>query len=255
MDIATLIGLLAGFGLVITAMALGGSFGSFVDVPALLIVFGGTFAVTMISFSIKETLRAQVVIFKTIFYRIADATDAAEEGLRMAVQARKDGVLVLQKTVSALDHNPFLQKSLALAVDGTTGNDIERIMGRELDGISARHAKGVGVLRRAAEVAPAMGLIGTLIGLVQMLGKLDDPSSIGPAMAVALLTTFYGAVLANMVFSPMAGKLERNSTEEVTVNRLYMTAAASIGRGENPRRLEMLLNTILPPSKRLHYFD
>ncbi len=255
MDIATIIGLLAGFGLVVTAMALGGSFGSFVDVPALLIVFGGTFAVTMVSFSLKETIKAQGIIFKTIFYRISAATDAAEEGLRMAVQARKDGVLVLQKTISALDHNPFLQKALALAVDGTTGNDIESIMGRELDGIAARHAKGVSILRRAAEVAPAMGLIGTLIGLVQMLGKLDDPAAIGPAMAVALLTTFYGAVLANMVFAPMAGKLERNSTEEIMVNRLYLTTAASIGRGENPRRLEMLLNTILPPAQRLHYFD
>jgi len=100
-----------------------------------------------------------------------------------------------------------------------------------------------------------MGLIGTLIGLVQMLGNLDDPSTIGPAMAVALLTTFYGAVLANMVFSPMASKLERNSTEEAMVNTVYMMGAASIGRQENPRRLEMLLNSILPPSKRVQYFD
>jgi chemotaxis protein MotA len=255
MDIATLFGLIAGFGLVATAIVLGGSVGSFIDVPALLIVFGGTFGITMVSFSVKETLKAQLIIFKTIFHRIPEATDAADEGLRMAVQARKDGVLALQKVISALDYNPFLQKALALAVDGTTGNDIERIMGHELDGMAARHAKGVSILRRAAEVSPAMGLIGTLIGLVQMLGKLDDPSSIGPAMAVALLTTFYGAVLANMVFSPMAGKLERNSSEEIMVNRLYLTAAASIGRGENPRRLEMLLNTILPPTRRLHYFD
>jgi len=128
-------------------------------------------------------------------------------------------------------------------------------MGHELSGMAERHSRGVGILRRSAEVAPAMGLIGTLIGLVQMLGKLDDPSSIGPAMAVALLTTFYGAVLANMVFSPLAGKLERNSKSELVVNRLYIITAASIGRGENPRRLEMLLNTILPPSQRLHYFE
>jgi len=111
------------------------------------------------------------------------------------------------------------------------------------------------VLRKAAEFAPAMGLIGTLIGLVQMLGNLDDPSTIGPAMAVALLTTFYGAVLANMVFSPMASKLERNSAEESMVNTIYMMGAASIGRQENPRRLEMLLNSILPPGKRVQYFD
>ncbi len=255
MDIATLIGLLAGFGLVLSAIAIGGAFSSFVDIPALMIVLGGTFGITMVSFSMRETFAAQLVIIKALFHRRSDPIEAAEEGLRFAIQSRKDGVLALQKSVAALDHLPFLQKSLALAVDGTTGDDIERIMGRELLGMIDRHAKGVSILRRAAEVAPAMGLIGTLIGLVQMLGKLDDPASIGPAMAVALLTTFYGAVLANMVFSPLAGKLERNSSEEALVNRLYMTAAASIGRGENPRRLEMLLNTILPPAKRLHYFD
>ena len=255
MDIATLIGLLAGFGLVSSAIILGGSVSSFIDIPAILIVIGGTFGRTMISYSLREILSAQGVILKTIFHSLPDAAEAAEDGLRMAIQSRKDGVLALQKVVAALDHNPFLKKALSLAIDGSTGDDIERVMGHELSGMAERHSRGVGILRRSAEVAPAMGLIGTLIGLVQMLGKLDDPSSIGPAMAVALLTTFYGAVLANMVFSPLAGKLERNSKSELVVNRLYIITAASIGRGENPRRLEMLLNTILPPSQRLHYFE
>jgi chemotaxis protein MotA len=110
-------------------------------------------------------------------------------------------------------------------------------------------------MKKAGDIAPAMGLIGTLIGLVQMLGNLDDPSSIGPSMAVALLTTFYGAVLANMVFMPLAAKLERNSGEEELLNSVYMVGAVSIGRQENPRRLEMLINSILPPSKRVSYFD
>jgi len=255
MDLATLIGLLAGFGLVFSAIFLGGSLSSFIDIPAVLIVIGGTFGITMISYSLREILSAQGVILKTIFHSLPDAGDAAEESIRMAMQSRKDGVLALQKVVATLDDNPFLKKALSLAIDGSTGDEIERVMGHELNGISERHNRGVGILRRSAEVAPAMGLIGTLIGLVQMLGKLDDPSSIGPAMAVALLTTFYGAVLANMVFSPLAGKLERNSKAELVVNRLYIITAASIGRGENPRRLEMLLNTILPPSQRLHYFD
>mgnify|MGYP006412355493 FL=1 len=255
MDIATLIGLLAGFGLVSSAIILGGSVSSFIDIPAILIVIGGTFGITMISYSLREILSAQGVILKTIFHSLPDAAEAAEDGLRMAIQSRKDGVLALQKVVAALDHNPFLKKALSLAIDGSTGDDIERVMGHELSGMAERHSRGVGILRRSAEVAPAMGLIGTLIGLVQMLGKLDDPSSIGPAMAVALLTTFHGAVLANMVFSPLAGKLERNSKSELVVNRLYIITAASIGRGENPRRLEMLLNTILPPSQRLHYFE
>jgi len=121
--------------------------------------------------------------------------------------------------------------------------------------MKSRHERGVGILRQAATVAPAMGLIGTLIGLVQMLGNLDDPNSIGPSMAVALLTTLYGAVLANMVFSPLAAKLERNSNDEASVMNVYTLGASSIGRQENPRRLETLLNTLLPPPKRVQYFD
>ena len=144
---------------------------------------------------------------------------------------------------------------MLLVVDGTQGEEVESIMRRDLNATLQRHRKGASILRKAAEFAPAMGLIGTLIGLVQMLGSLDDPSTIGPAMAVALLTTFYGAVLANMVFSPMASKLERNSTEEGTINTVYMMGASSIGRQENPRRLEMLLNCTLPPTKRIKYFD
>ncbi len=115
--------------------------------------------------------------------------------------------------------------------------------------------KSAGVFRKAAEVSPAMGLIGTLVGLVQMLGNLEDPSSIGPSMAVALLTTFYGAILAHMVFSPLASKLERNSDEEALVQNFYLLGAASIVRQENPRRLEMVLNALLPPASRLRYFD
>jgi len=128
-------------------------------------------------------------------------------------------------------------------------------MRTELHAIADRHNKGADILRRAAEVAPAMGLIGTLVGLVQMLGNLDDPSAIGPAMAVALLTTFYGAVLGNMVFAPLASKLERKSDEEALLNEIYLLGITSIARQESPRRLEVLLNTILPPANRISYFD
>ncbi|MCK4938737.1 MAG: MotA/TolQ/ExbB proton channel family protein, partial [Rhodospirillaceae bacterium] len=135
------------------------------------------------------------------------------------------------------------------------GEEVEGILRKDMFSTVQRHISSASILRKAAEFAPAMGLIGTLIGLVQMLGNLDDPSTIGPSMAVALLTTFYGAVLANMVFSPMAAKLERNSAEEAMVNNIYVMGASSIGRQENPRRLEMMLNSVLPPSKRVQYFD
>ncbi len=121
--------------------------------------------------------------------------------------------------------------------------------------MKTRHQKGAGILRQAGTVAPAMGLIGTLIGLVQMLGNLDDPDSIGPSMAIAQLTTLYGAIMANMVFAPLAGKLERNSKEEAMLMGVYSMGAGSIGRQENPRRLETLINTLLPPAKRVQFFD
>jgi chemotaxis protein MotA len=142
-----------------------------------------------------------------------------------------------------------------MIVDGNPGKDAEVILRREMHSTVMRHSKSTSVLKKLGEFSPAMGLIGTLIGLVQMLANLDDPSSIGPAMAVALLTTFYGAVMANMIFLPLASKLERNSSEETLVNNIYLMGVASIGRKENPRRLEMLINSLLPPSQRIRYFD
>lgn len=255
LDLATLLGLIAGFSLVITAIFLGGSPGSFVNVPSILIVLGGTFAVTTMCFTLSDMGKSVKVIFKTISHSNPDPTDAAVRVLEAAVQARKQGVLSLQGALEGLRGEQFLHKGLSMVVDGTPGEEVEVIMRRDLNATLQRHAKSTSILRKAAEFAPAMGLIGTLIGLVQMLGNLDDPSTIGPSMAVALLTTFYGAVLANMVFMPMASKLERNSAEEALVNSVYMMGASSIGRQENPRRLEMLLNSILPPSKRVQFFE
>lgn len=255
MDLATFLGLMVGFGLIGAAIVLGGTPTAFIDLPAILIVLGGTFGVTTMSFSMTEVLRSQGLILRTFFKRDHDAAQAGLLIMQLADRARRDGVLSLQNLIGEFNREPFLQKSLGLVVDGVPGDDVERILRREVNAMVERHTKSASILRRAAEVSPAMGLIGTLIGLVQMLGRLDDPSTIGPSMAVALLTTFYGAILANMVFSPMAAKLERNSNEEALVNIVYLTGAASMGRQENPRRLEMLLNTILPPSYRLQYYQ
>ncbi|HEX9647707.1 MAG TPA: MotA/TolQ/ExbB proton channel family protein [Alphaproteobacteria bacterium] len=255
MDIATLLGLVIGFGLVVAAIATGGSISAFIDIPSVLIVIGGTFAVTTVSFSLGEIMKGQGLILKAVFNKAIDPGAAALQVIELADLARKNGVLGMQEKLRDLDNVPFLQKGLSLVVDGTPGDDVERMMKQEIKGMKSRHERGVGILRQAATVAPAMGLIGTLIGLVQMLGNLDDPNSIGPSMAVALLTTLYGAVLANMVFSPLAAKLERNSNDEASVMNVYTLGASSIGRQENPRRLETLLNTLLPPPKRVQYFD
>lgn len=255
MDLATILGLVGGFGLVATAVILGGSPSAFLDLPAFLIVVGGTLSITIACFSLSEVLNSQVVIAKTLFGRSKDPSQAAVRMLQLSERARKDGVLGLEQHFAKANEDQFLGKAMDLVIDGAEADDIENILRTDVHSMSARHIKSANVLRKAAEISPAMGLIGTLIGLVQMLGRLDDPATIGPAMAVALLTTFYGAVLANMVFSPLASKLERNSREEAMLHNIYLVGASSIGRHENPRRLEMLLNTLLPPTKRVQYFN
>jgi chemotaxis protein MotA len=250
-DAATLFGLAAAFALIAAAIVMGGAWQAFFNVPSLLIVLGGTFAVTTISFSLHDMLHTQKLLMSTFTCAARDPGDAARQVLEIAEKSRRDGLLSLQASLGALRNEPFLARGLALVVDGTTGKDAERVMRTEMYATSERQLRGAGILRRAAEVAPAMGLIGTLVGLVQMLGRLDDPATIGPAMAVALLTTLYGAVLGNMLLAPLAGKLEKRSAEEALIHEIYLLGVGSIGRQENPRRLELMINTLLPPGQRL----
>ncbi len=255
LDFATLGGVVGAFALIGAAILLGGRPGAFVDVPAVLIVLGGTAMVTAISYSFGEMLRSAGIVMRALVYQREDPSQTALNMIALADRARQRGSLDLQNVLEQLRGDRFLYKAVQLIVDGTPGEEIERILHREVESTQQRHQRSAGILRRAGEVAPAMGLIGTLVGLVQMLGNLQDPSAIGPAMAVALLTTFYGAILANMVFLPLANKLDRNSGLETQVKQLVSLGAASIGRQENPRRLETLLNTILAPEHRVRYFD
>ncbi|MBM3571532.1 MAG: flagellar motor protein MotA, partial [Alphaproteobacteria bacterium] len=169
--------------------------------------------------------------------------------------ARHNGILAIEKLLPQIAREPFFHRGIRQVVDGVAAEEVEELMRQELAARLRRHQVAVSILRKSAEIAPAMGLIGTLIGLVQMLGSLNNPATIGPSMAIALLTTFYGAVMANLVFMPLAAKLERNSNEEAVIDQLYIIGAASIGRQENPRRLETLLNAVLPPAQRVRYFD
>ncbi len=255
LDLATLLGLLGGFLLIATAIVLGGSPTSFLDAPAILIVLGGTFAVTTISFSFREMARSVTVIGKAMTRTLHNPKVAAGRLMQLAEVARRHGILSLQTAIREIDRDEFLEKGVMLVVDGYPPEEVEDILARDIDATRARHDAAAGILRRAAEISPAMGLIGTLIGLVQMLGNLDDPTTIGPSMAVALLTTFYGAVLANMVFSPLASKLERNSDDEILINRVYAIGVVAMARQDNPRRIEMLINSILPPANRVNFFD
>ncbi|WP_420348853.1 motility protein A [Pelagibius sp.] len=254
-DFATLLGVSGAFAMIAGAMVLGGQPSAFLDIPAVLIVIGGTFLVTTVSFSLTEIGQSQGLMLRAAVYNSESPDNAVLQALYLADLARKRGRLALQNVTDDLIGVPFLHRAITLVVDGLPAEEVERILSQESQATYDRHLRSAGVLRRAGEVAPAMGLIGTLIGLVQMLGNLDDPSAIGPAMAVALLTTFYGAVLANMVFTPLATKLERNARIELAVRQIYTIGAASISRQENPRRLELLLNTVLAPRERVDYFS
>lgn len=254
MDIATLLGLFGGFGLVIGAIFLGGSLGAFIDIPSILIVVAGTLLVTTISYSLPEMLKAQGLYMKTLFFSAPNLQEEVKFILSLAQKSRANGLLSIQGEVDQIS-NDFLKKSLTQAVDGANPEFIEGMMKTDTATMISRHEKGVNILKRSAEVAPAMGLIGTLIGLVQMLGNLSDPNSIGPSMAVALLTTMYGAILANMVFGPLAAKLERNSNIEVAARQIYLYSVLSMVKQENPRQLEVTLNSLLEPKDRVNVFD
>ena len=254
-DIATLFGIIGAFALITTAIVLGGSPYAFIDLPSICIVIGGTFGITVACYSFRDVGTAFRIINSTVLYHSRSPSSAALHVLKLAQLARKKGSLSMEPYMPRLMNEELLHKGLKMLLDGSTGDEIERIMQGEMQAAARRQTRTVDILRKAAEISPAMGLIGTLVGLVQMLGNLNDPSTIGPSMAVALLTTFYGAVLANMVFNPLASKLERNSNEEALINQIHAMASTSIARHENPRRLEMLLNTILPSDHRIEYFS
>ena len=254
-DAAPLIGLAAGAACVGAAVAMGGAAEGFLNAPSLLLVLGGTLAVTTMSFRVGEVAALPATILRTLVRRPIDAQAAARRVLGLAERNRRKGPLAAHAEVARSAAEPLLRTGLALAADGATPEEIERTLAAEAAAQAARQRTAADVLRKAAEVAPAMGLIGTLVGLVQMLGRLDDLSAIGPAMAVALLTTLYGAVLAHMVLLPLAAKLDRNAEHDALVDAVHLAGVLSIGRQENPRRLEALVNALLPPASRVRYFD
>lgn len=249
-----LIALFSAFGLLGVAIMIGGAPAAFVNGAGVIIVVMGTIAVTAISFSGRELLEMPRTIWRLITEGQNDPALAAMQVINLADRARKDGLLALQKLLPTFKDLPFFANACQLIIDGSTPEEAEAILQREAHSAANRYMRSIDILRRAGEVAPAMGLIGTLIGLVQMLGALDDPGAIGPAMAVALLTTLYGAVLSHLVFIPLAAKAERIASDETLLNTVYAMGAASIGRKENPRRLEILINTVLPPTNKVMYF-
>jgi chemotaxis protein MotA len=249
MDIATLLGIISAFGLVVLSITMGGGLALFVNVPSMMIVLGGTLGATMINYPLKDVMRAISVAKNAFTPRNLTLKDIINQFLTFGTKARREGILSLESDLEDLE-DPFFHKGLQLSVDGLEPNSIREIMETEVEFLRSRHQLGAEIFTTMGTFAPALGMIGTLIGLVQMLQSMEDPSSIGPAMAVALLTTFYGSVLANLVCIPIAGKLRTRSKEETLAKEMMTEGILSLTRGENPRILEQKLFAFLPPKER-----
>ncbi|MDJ0913985.1 MAG: motility protein A [Desulfobacterales bacterium] len=249
MDIATLVGIISAFGLVLSAILMGGGITLFINIPSMLIVIGGTLGTTMINYPLKDVLGA-ISVVKNVFFTKGMAIDEIiTKFVDFGAKARREGILALEADVNDID-DEFLKKGLQLSVDGLEPQAIHGIMDTEIDALRERHQLGAEIFTTMGTFAPALGMIGTLIGLVQMLQSMDDPNSIGPAMAVALLTTFYGSLMANLVCMPVAGKLRTRSKEETLSKEMVIEGIISLTKGENPRILEQKMLAFMPPKLR-----
>ncbi|HLU05606.1 MAG TPA: flagellar motor protein PomA [Woeseiaceae bacterium] len=247
MDLATLIGLIGAFGIVLASIMIGGSAGTFINTPSLLLVLGGTVLVTMMKFSLGKFLGATSIAVKAFLHKPSSPEELIENAVELAKSARQGGLLALE---DAEVRDDFMKSGLGLLIDGHPAEVVRSMLSKDLHQTLQRHSDGQDIFKAIGDVGPAMGMIGTLIGLVQMLANMDDPKQIGPAMAIALLTTLYGAILANMVALPIADKLAVRSREENVRKSLIIDALLSIQSGQNPRVIENMLETYLPRSKR-----
>ncbi len=249
MDLATVAGIVISFALVIGAIVTGSSLMLFVNIPSVLIVVGGTIGATLINYPFGHVFGVLKVIKKTFFSQLDSPAVIIERFMDYANRARREGILALEPVLREVNDD-YLRKGLQLTVDGFEPQVIQDILELEIGYLEERHELGAEVLSIMGAFAPAMGMIGTVIGLVQMLQTMNDPSSIGPAMAVALLTTFYGAVLANLIFIPMAGKLKTRSKEEILNMEMILSGILCISNGDNPRIVAEKLNSFLAPKHR-----
>ena len=234
MDITTLIGIFAGFAAVIISIVLGGELSSFLDIKSVFIVVGGVISATVVSFPFKQIKNLGKALANAFKKDTTNLKDDVELLLNLANTARKEGILALEGAADEIA-DPFLKKGIMLIVDGSDPELIKGILETDLDFVKERHAQTRGILEAAAAYSPAFGMIGTLIGLINMLKNLSDMAALGPSMAVALVTTFYGSLLANMIFLPLAKKLKAVGNQEYLRKELVLEGLLSIQDGENPR--------------------
>lgn len=254
MDLASILGIVVGLILIILGIITGdqgvSALNNFIDPMSAVITFGGTFtALLTMSNSIGEylaCLKSFTIIMKT---PTIDIPETIKQIIGLSNTARKEGLLALEEAASTLE-DPFLKKGILLIVDGTDPELVRNILETELECVEERHREKIAFWDNMASMGPAWGMIGTLIGLINMLKKLDDPSAIGPSMAVALITTLYGSLLANWIATPVAIKLKANSEMEIMMKEVMVEGLLSIQAGENPRVIEEKLKSFLLPSKR-----
>ncbi len=252
MDIATIIGLLGGTALVLSAIIVGGSALIFINIPGVLIVIGGTLATCFIKFSMGDVINTIKVVMKAFLVKMEPPDETVIRLVALAKIAKKEGLIALENEKT---EDAYTAKAVQYLSDGIDEGLIEDMLNKDIRLTVQRHSVGQNVFKGMGASAPAFGMIGTLIGLVQMLASMSDPSSIGPAMAVALLTTFYGSVLANLVFVPVAGKLRNRSKKEIHVKDMIVTGVIALTIGDNPRVMEQKLLVFMPPKQRKSRFD
>ncbi|MEE4110697.1 MAG: flagellar motor protein PomA, partial [Halieaceae bacterium] len=244
---ATLLGMVGAIGIVLAAILTGGSAIVFINVPSILIVLGGTVMVVMIKFSMGQFFGAFKVALRAFSNKTTNPEELIERIVELANIARKEGMLALES--QEID-NEFLGEGIRMLIDGNSREVVSTVLSKDMQQTIERHTWGAKVFSATADVAPAMGMIGTLIGLVQMLSNMSDPKSIGPAMAVALLTTLYGAMIANMVAMPIADKLTLRKADERRIRSMCIDGVLAIQEGQNPRIIESMLKAYLEPGKR-----
>lgn len=249
MDLGTVVGIFLGFALIIWAIFAGGQLGAYIDVPSIVIVIGGAIAATLTAIPSSKVKAFVGIFMKSIFYKPVQLDKLIDELVSFAEIARRDGILSLESKCGEID-DPFIVRGIQMAVDGTDPELIEQILETDLENLTDRHALGKAVFDGIGKYAPAFGMIGTLIGLVAMLGDMSDPNALGAGMAVALLTTLYGAIFANAFALPVADKLGLRSAEEILAKTIIIKGVMSIQSGDNPRVVEQKLKTFLPPSQR-----
>lgn len=250
MDIGTIAGLVIAVAAIVASIFLGGgNLGSLFNGPSVLIVFGGTMGAIIVSFPLVKVLKLHQVVLKSVFGSSPDPIETIRDLTRFAEVARREGILSLENLIGEMK-DPFIVRGVKMAVDGTDPELIKQIMETELEALMDRHTQGKAVLDTIARYAPAFGMIGTLMGLIFMLSAMDDPSKIGPGMAVALITTLYGAMIANIFANPIGDKLAAKDGEEVLIKTIIITGVMAIQSGDNPRVVESKLLTFLPPALR-----